>query len=137
MLMDGSEKIYPFVQTSGHGRLNLMQWIADSHWTEGGDNSNVAYPRMGVSQAEIANNIQPSTWWMRNGSFLRLKQVELGYTLPEAVTKKMKMQMLRVYVSANNVASFSKFKLWDTEMGNNGLGYPIQLVINGGIQIGF
>ena len=113
----------------------LIQSIADSYWSEENPDSYAFWPRL--SENTHNNNTQTSTWWMRNGSFLRLKQVELGYTLPEAVTKKMKMQMLRVYVSANNVASFSKFKLWDTEMGSNGLGYPIQLVINGGIQIGF
>lgn len=129
--VERNASIAPFIDK----QRALIQAIADSHWSEENPNSYAFWPRL--SEEDHYNNRQTSTWWMRNGSFLRLKQVELGYTLPEAVTKKMKMQMLRIYVSANNVASFSKFKLWDTEMGSNGLGYPIQLVINGGIQIGF
>lgn len=125
MLMDGSEKIYPFVQTSGHARLNLMQWIADSHWVEGADNSNVAYPRMGVSQAEIANNIQPSTWWMRKADFIRFKTLEIGYRFP----------FCRVYFSGDNLAVWSPFKLWDPELDYNS--YPLSRTFNIGVQVSF
>lgn len=72
---------------------------------------------------------------MRDGSFLRLKQVELGYTLPKGWTEKMHMSNLRFYVSGTNLLLFSKFKLWDVEMAGEGLGYPIQKVFNMGLTI--
>lgn len=74
---------------------------------------------------------------MRNGAFLRLKQVEIGYTLPEELSKKAYMQSLRIYVSGTNLFSWSNFDLWDVEMGSNGLGYPVQKVYNVGIQMNF
>jgi len=74
---------------------------------------------------------------MRNGSFLRLKQVELGYTLPKSILDKMYMKTLRIYVNSTNPFCWSNFKLWDVEMGGNGLGYPIQKVFNAGIQVSF
>ena len=74
---------------------------------------------------------------MRNGSFLRLKSVELGYSVPEKLLNKVKFSNIRVYASALNLFSLSKFKMWDTEMGGNGLGYPIQRVVNLGVNVGF
>ena len=71
------------------------------------------------------------------GCDIRLKSVEVGYTVPQVLTKKVKVQNLRVYVSGTNLLCWSKFKLWDPEMAGNGLGYPIQRVINVGINLGF
>ena len=67
---------------------------------------------------------------MRDGAFLRLKQVELGYTFPQSFQKKLHATNLRLYVNAMNLLTFSKFRLWDPEMAGNGLGYPIQKVFN-------
>ena len=72
---------------------------------------------------------------MRDGSFIRLKSMEVGYTLPASWTKKMKLDRIRLYLSGSNLLCFSKFKLWDPEMGGKGLGYPIQRVFNLGINI--
>ncbi|MEL7658600.1 MAG: TonB-dependent receptor, partial [Bacillota bacterium] len=66
-----------------------------------------------------------------------LKSVELGYTLPVHIATKAHMSNLRIYFSGTNLLTFSKFKLWDPEMGGNGLGYPVQRVFNMGIQLGF
>ena len=74
---------------------------------------------------------------MRNGAFLRLKSVELGYTVPEHITNKFKMKTFRIYFSGINLLTFSKFKLWDPEMVGNGLGYPVQQVYNLGLQFTF
>jgi hypothetical protein len=74
---------------------------------------------------------------MQDASFLRLKSAEIGYSLPEKMIKKIFMTNLRVYASATNLAVWSGFKLWDPEMAGKGLGYPLQRVINLGINIGF
>jgi hypothetical protein len=69
---------------------------------------------------------------MRNGNFLRLKSVDLGYNIPEI--KSLRLRSTRVYFSATNLFVFSKFKMWDVEMGGNGLGYPVQAVYSIGAQ---
>jgi hypothetical protein len=74
---------------------------------------------------------------MRDGSFLRLKTVEIGYKLPKKLLRKAHVDNLRIYATGNNLFLLSGFKLWDVEMGGNGLGYPIQRVFNIGMQIGF
>ena len=112
-----------------------MQAYADSHWSEENRDLHALWPRL--SEGTVANNQQMSTWFMRDGSFLRLKSVELGYTVPQKITKKAFVSMLRLYVSGTNLLTFSKFDLWDPEMGGNGLGYPIQRVFNAGIQLNF
>ena len=78
-----------------------------------------------------------STWFMQDASFLRLKSVELGYALPANIYKRMGMSNLRLYLSATNLFSLSGFKLWDPEMAGNGLGYPIQRVVNIGLNVSF
>jgi hypothetical protein len=74
---------------------------------------------------------------MRDGSFLRLKSAEVGYTIPKRTIQKLNIASLRVYANGTNLLTFSKFKLWDPEMAGNGLGYPIQRVVNLGLQISF
>ena len=74
---------------------------------------------------------------MRDGSFLRLKQVEFGYTLPGKFNRKIGMSSLRFYLSGSNLLCFSNFKLWDPEMAGDGLGYPVQRVFNLGVNVNF
>jgi hypothetical protein len=117
------------------GQFALIQAYADSHWSEENRDIYALWPRL--SPNPVQNNIHGSTWFLRNGSFLRLKSVELGYTLPAKIASKIYMSNLRVYFSGTNLLTFSKFKLWDPEMGGNGLGYPVQKVFNLGIQLSF
>ena len=113
----------------------LLKAYADSHWSEDNRNIYALWPRL--SETVNVNNAQPSTWFMRNGAFLRLKQVEVGYTAPQKAMAKLHIAKLRVYLNATNLMSWSKFKLWDVEMAGNGLGYPIQKVFNLGAQVSF
>ena len=112
----------------------LKVW-ADNHWSENNRDVYAKWPRL--SSVANNNNIQQSTWFMQDGSFLRLKSVELGYNLPKKILDKLKMFRVRIYITGNNILNFSKFKLWDTEMGGNGLGYPTQRVFNTGLHVSF
>jgi TonB-linked SusC/RagA family outer membrane protein len=128
----------PFVQRTSDGRVletGLAQFIADDYWSELSQNPYAKWPRL--SNKLINNNNQRSTWFLQNNSFLRLKSAEIGYSLPQKLSNKLKLSSLRFYVSGTNLLLFSKFKLWDVEMGGNGLGYPLQRVINLGINISF
>jgi hypothetical protein len=111
----------------------LLKAYADSHWSEDSRNVYALWPRL--SPDINNNNNQTSTWFMRDGSFLRLKQVELGYKLPQSLQQSLHLSNFRIYVNASNLLNFSKFKLWDVEMGGNGLGYPIQRVFNIGLNM--
>jgi hypothetical protein len=89
----------------------------------------------GNPQFNIGANNAPSTWWMRNGNFLRLKSVDMGYNIGKV--KRLGLTGGRVYFSATNLFILSNFKLWDVEMGGNGLGYPVQSVYSLGAEISF
>ncbi|GHT38952.1 hypothetical protein AGMMS49965_03710 [Bacteroidia bacterium] len=129
--------VSPFLDTSGNSNAisqnQLLKAIADSHWSEDNRNPYAFWPRL--TDHKLDNNTQTSTWWMRNGAFLRLKTLEVGYTLPKKLTSKCHLGMLRLYLSGTNLFTFSKFKLWDPEQGGNGLNYPVQRVLNVGINI--
>ena len=136
----------PFVNDA-----QLLKVYADSYWSEETQNLFAFWPRL--SPVVHTNNVpgayrnnqgkwiwpgdQRNTWFMRDGTFLRLKQAEFGYTLPQRLTEKVKMSSLRFYASGSNLLLFSKFKLWDIEMAGEGLGYPIQRVFNVGVNLSF
>jgi hypothetical protein len=97
---------------------------ASNHWKANDpDNDNVLYPRLHTT--EYANNTLYSTWWYRSASFLRLKNVELGYKFDEKLTRKLKLQGLQLYVQGTNIAVWDHIKLWDPEILNSGATYPI------------
>lgn len=127
--------IDPVATSPFQGQTQVLKAYADSYWSEDHRDIYALWPRL--SPTVNSNNTQTSTWFMRNGSFLRLKQVELGFTVPRKIQNKIHTSDLRFYVNGTNLLNFSKFKLWDVEMGGNGLGYPIQKVINFGINLNF
>ena len=120
----------PFVN-----RTQLLQAYADSHWSEDNRDIYALWPR--YSNYSNYNNSATSTWWMRDGAFLRLKQLELGYTLPYKWTRKARIEGLRFYLQGNNLLCWSRFKLWDPELASSGLNYPIQRVFNIGAHVTF
>ena len=116
-------------------QTELLKAYADSHWSEASQNIYALWPRL--SPTINSNDTQPSTWFMRDGAFLRLKQVEIGYSLPKSFQKRIHTTNFRIYINGTNLLTFSKFKLWDVEMGGNGLGYPVQRVFNIGVNVSF
>jgi TonB-linked SusC/RagA family outer membrane protein len=123
------------------GNNALPQFIVDSYWSESNKNSYAVWPRLTADF--VSNNNELSTWFMRDGAFLRLKQMEFGYTIPEKVVNRIGMTSARIYVSGTNLLVFSKFKLWDPELRqnssyySNGTSYPLQRVVNLGANISF
>jgi len=139
IFMQGAAKVSFFINPNDISPFvnerNALSVIADNYWSENNPNPNAFWPRL--STYEISNNQQQSTWWQRNGDFLRLKNVEFGYTLPEKSTGIFSGLNTRIYFTGLNLLTFSKFDLWDTEMGGNGLGYPPQKIYNLGLQVKF
>ncbi len=119
------QDMHPFCN-NGNSGFGLTKWIADSHWSESNPDPGADYPRL--SAEWNLNNTKNSSLWVRNGSFLRLKSVELGYTV----------KRLRIYFTGSNLATFTDFKFWDPELGGgNGLSYPLQRTFNLGVQYNF
>ena len=103
-------------------------------------NAGVTYPRLsaGSGGAGSTNNNRASTWWLRDGSFLRLKSMEIGYSLPQHILQKSFIKSLRFYISGNNLLCFSPFKLWDPEKGtSDGSGYPLNRTFSIGFNANF
>jgi TonB-linked SusC/RagA family outer membrane protein len=121
----------PFVDNT-----QMLKVYADDYWSESNSKIYATWPRL--SYDRNANNVGVrNTWFMRDGAFLRLKQAELGYTFQGKWKNKLHLGNLRVYASGTNLLLFSRFKLWDVEMAGNGLGYPIQRVLNVGLNFTF
>ena len=123
-------------------RSAINEDVYDNVWRLGNtaeQNAGSIYPRLSWSGAAgSSNNSQTSDWWMRNGSFLRLKNFEVGYTMPKGLMNKTFIKSLRFYLSGNNLLTFSKFKLWDPEKGNgDGSGYPPNRVVTVGLNANF
>jgi len=124
----GEQGIAPFV-----AYRNALPIVARDYWSETAPNPHAFWPRL--STTPIDNNMRQSSWWMRDVSFLRLKNIEIGYNIPG--WDKISMSNLRFYVILDNMYVWSKFKLWDPEMGKSGLGYPPNRRINVGIKMDF
>lgn len=104
----------------------LFDFIAKDHWSESNPNPNATYPRLTHNQSTSFNNYQASDYWLRNASFLRLKNMEIGYS----------HKYVRAYISGQNLLTFSPFKYWDPELGGgNGLSYPNLRMITLGLQL--
>lgn len=130
--MNGSA-VRPF-STGNMYRANIYEDVYHNRWTPENPNTSATYPRL--STADNMNNNRNSTYWQRDGSFLRLKNMEVGYTLKKRVTRKMKLENIRIFVSGLNLITFSEFKLWDPELGGgHGQGYPPNRVFNLGISV--
>lgn len=115
---------------------NILQDMVDAgYWSLGkNENTNAKYPRL--SYGGNSNNYQSSSYWLRDGSYLRLKTLEVGYTLPKKITRLIRMNSMRVFFIGNNLLTFSDFKLWDPEMGSaTGQGYPLTKSLTLGLTI--
>jgi TonB-linked SusC/RagA family outer membrane protein len=123
----------PFNQGVGKGNLYAE---AMDRWTVENPDQNAQYPRL--FNGTSANNWQRSTKTIYDGSFLRLADVEVGYTLRGGILTHLKMNNLRVYCIGNNVGLISKWKMWDPETGtNSGNTYPLQRKFNIGLRATF
>jgi TonB-linked SusC/RagA family outer membrane protein len=124
-----------WLPASSIGAGQIMANI-DDRWTVDNPSQNVFWPRMG--ELSIDNNNQASTWWLRDMSFLRLKNLEVGWTMPELWTKKFGVKNLRFFARGSNLLTFSGFKLWDPEVNTtDGLIYPTTKSLSVGLTINF
>ena len=137
--IDGST-VHMFKLGDGWGNVlsemaNSNRWIsADISGDPATENPNAEYPRL--AYGPNSNNYQQSTYWLRNGSYLRLKTVEVGYTLPTQLVNKVHFNTVRIFFVGTNLLTWSAFKLWDPEMGStDGKRYPLSKNLSLGISV--
>ena len=110
----------------------MSRWTASDPY-----NQNVLYPRMHSS--EFSYNLKNSTWWYRNASFLRFKNVEFGYQFKRNQLKSLGLQNLRIYAQGTNLITWDHVKYWDPELGNanSGAQYPMSRSWKFGLEVTF
>lgn len=121
--------------------MNMLTDFYDGRWISTNtaeQNANARWPRACINDSGYMDDVngQASTWWLRNAAFLRLKSVELGYTLPKSVLGKTAIERARIYLNANNLFTIDHINVCDPEVGTT-LGYPLQRTINIGVNITF
>ncbi|AMR31167.1 SusC/RagA family TonB-linked outer membrane protein [Mucilaginibacter sp. PAMC 26640] len=85
-----------------------------NYWNKPGDITDVPEPRL-----FYGNGVNPSSRFLSNGSYIRMKTVALGYTLPKSVVNKVKLQRVRVFMNAYNLFLITKYKGWDPEVNSD------------------
>ena len=132
--------IYPFLR--GPGSYNIIKEYYDNRWTP--ENTDARYPA--ATPANNSNNFQYSSQYLRDASYLRLKNAEIGYSFSEHALSRYKVKELRLFINGTNLLTFDKLKFLDPESNNgtnNGLDadnlgtYPLQQSLNFGLQINF
>ena len=99
-----------------------------------GDEQKAGYPRLSLTNE---NNYTANTYWIRDNSFIRLKYIEIGYTLPLRISQKAGMSKARIFVNGNNLLVWDKIGVNDPELMDNGLAFPIQRTVSVGLNISF
>lgn len=127
--------IFPF-SADGVEESSLRNVVMD-RWSENNQSDDVMYPRLRTTKHP--NNNVASTWWQRDVSFIRLKNVEVGYNFSDRILKHTPFNALRIYLMGNNLAVWDSLDLWDPEMGNSneGCNYPLSRTFTLGLEVSF
>lgn len=118
---------------------NIQKWQMENCWNVQQDNRYPEYPRLEVMSNAGSNNTLTSDFWVVDASFVKVRNIQLGYTLPTYITQKFGSSGLRVYVSLDNPLTFSGYrKGWDPEnTSNNGQYYPTMSTYTLGLTLKF
>ncbi len=119
----------------------IQRWQVDNRWTTSNPNKWAKYPRLETLNMNNTN-LQKSDYWIRNASFLRIKNIQIGYTVPQNILNKVGLQYCRIYLSGENLYNFNSFyKGWDPEnsisTGDSPSYYPINAIYSFGCSIRF
>jgi TonB-linked SusC/RagA family outer membrane protein len=127
-----SSLVTPFT-SSNMNHANVLSDVYGNYWTE--DNLDAKYPR--VTAGSNTNNSQDSDFWLADGRFLRLKNAEIGYSLPKRILNRVGISGARFYLQGQNLFTFSPFKLWDPELASSTTNYPTTRIVSLGLSFGF
>jgi TonB-linked SusC/RagA family outer membrane protein len=137
MVFAGQGMVSQYVLPESGQVGNFYSSWADNRWSP--SNPDGSYPRVDTrASSSINGGLYNNTFWLNNASFARLKNLEIGYTLPKTTLSKIKLSAVRVYANAFNLFTITGVKDYDPE-GNNGSGqfYPQQRILNLGLNVKF
>lgn len=132
----GSEGIMDntaFTKLFYHGG-NSPQFLPENSWTP--DNANAEFPRLSIVTVS-SNNAYSSTFWYRNGNYLRLKSFQIGYTIPRSITRPAGIDKIRLYVEGSNIFTFSELTKYNIDPESPGVNngyYPQQRTLSFGLN---
>lgn len=134
-LLSKAPNFIPFYNgvDNNSGRIEALdRWTAQDPY-----NQNVLHPR--VHEAKFEHNLEGSTWWYRDASFLRLKNLEFSYLLDKKMTERLMTERVRIFAQGVNLAVWDKIKYWDPEIGgvNSGARYPLSATWTFGLEMTF
>ena len=109
--------------------------FATDRWTVDNPSQHALLPRLELTPN--SNDNRRSTWWLQDASYLRLKNVEVGYNFSDVFLSRVNIKAMRVYVLGQNLAVWDKIGFWDPEQGGSATNYPLQRSINVGINLTF
>lgn len=137
ILLQGQARSVQYVLTEAGEVGNYFDSWASNRWSP--SNPEGTYPRVDVRTSSSINGaLYRNDFWLYNTSFMRIKNVELGYNLPSAAASKIKLTGARIYINAFNLATFSKVKDFDPEGQNESAQfYPQQQIFNVGVTLKF
>ncbi len=114
--------------------VSIMKYMIEDAWTpEKGD----AAKAPAISFRSKSHNYMDSDLWLRDASYVRLKNIEIGYSFPADMMKKAHIGSLRIFMSGYNLLTFDNFKVSDPESDPDGTAYPLIKVVNVGLKVGF
>lgn len=117
---------------------NIQRYQADNHWSVSNPDPNAKYPRLEAISNTGTGNTLTSSFWMLDGSYLKVRNIQLGYKFSDRLLKNYGIAGLRVYATAQNPLAFSKYpKGWDPEINTGGSYYPILAVYTLGLNVNF
>ena len=130
--------VYPFSEIHQSNTLpwgNILTDVVGNYWSESNPDPNAKYPRL--SYGGNPNNYRNSTFWLRNGAYLRFKTLEIGYTIPKKITNKWHINNMRAHFIGSNLFLWDTLKIWDPELASgDGMKYPISRSFTVGLTIG-
>lgn len=120
------------------GDGNIQKWQAEGRFDPANPTRYPAYPRLEDLSNSTTPNIVTSDFWTQDASYIRLKNIQLGYTFPKKMLQAAKISNLRVYVQAENPLCWNKYKPgWDPEINTSGNYYPILATYTFGVNFKF
>jgi TonB-linked SusC/RagA family outer membrane protein len=142
MLLQGvsGNEIYNYIYQQGtigdpryNDGINRLTDVND-RWTE--SNPSTKFPRISFRDNDYSKNNRFSDFWLQSGSYLRVKNLQIGYVIPKSITEKIHIERCRFYVSGNNLLTFTNYKGFDPEIGINSTGYTDVFSANRDLQLG-
>ncbi|UZR97404.1 SusC/RagA family TonB-linked outer membrane protein [Chondrinema litorale] len=138
MLWQGATNVWQYVFFESGSIGNFTQDYFDNRWTF--ENINADYPR--IYDRQVTSSAQKNTFWLNDATYLRLKNIQLAYTMPEKIMNVLPFSQARFYTSASNLLTFTKLKNVDPETTEGGQGFaawstPQSKVINFGMNLTF